>query len=74
MLCDIVLITEKRAHAPKLQDTFAAVHDRDLVLGHQLLSQFLITEAVRGLRAPVLGLVQAVNGLPAQQFRDLLER
>ena len=74
VLCQVVLVAEKRAHAPKLQDTLAAVHDRDLVLGHQLLSQFLITEAVRGLRAAIFGLAQAVDGLLAQQFRDLLER
>ena len=74
MLCQVVLVAEKRAHAPKLQDTLAAVHDRDLVLGHQLLSQFLITEAVRGLRAAVFGLAQAVDGLLAQQLRDLFQR
>ena len=38
MLRDIKLVAEKRAHAPKLQDTLAAVHDRDLVLGHQLFA------------------------------------
>ncbi len=38
VLRQVVLVAEKRAHAPKLQDTLAAVHDRDLVLGHQLLS------------------------------------
>ena len=74
VLCQVILVAEKRAHAPKPQDTLAAVHDRDLVLGHQLLSQFLITEAVRGLGAAVFGLAQAVDGLLAQRLRDLFQR
>lgn len=38
MLCDVVLVGEERPHAPKLQDTLAAVHDGDLILRHQLLA------------------------------------
>ena len=46
MLRYIVLITEKRSHASKLQDTFAAVHDGDFVLRHQLLTDLLIVQPV----------------------------
>lgn len=38
MLRDIKLVAEKRAHTTKLQNTLAAVHDCNFVLGHQLLS------------------------------------
>ena len=37
MLRNVVLVTEKRSHASKLQNTFAAVHDSDFVLRHELL-------------------------------------
>ena len=46
MLRYVVLITEKRSHASKLQDTFAAVHDGDFVLRHQLLTDLLIVQPV----------------------------
>ena len=73
MLRQIVLVRKKRTHAPQHEDTLAAVHYRQFVLGHQLLSQFLIIEAVGDLAAPVLRLIEAVNGLLAQQLRDLLQ-
>ena len=38
MLRDIKLIAEKRTHPSKLQNTLAAVHNCNFVLGHQLLS------------------------------------
>ena len=38
MLRYVVLVTEKRSHASELQDTFAAVHDGDFVLCHQLFA------------------------------------
>lgn len=38
VLCQVILIAEKRAHAPKLQDTLAAAHDCNFVLGHQLFA------------------------------------
>ena len=69
----VVLVREEGAHATQHEDTLAAVHYRQFVLGHQLLSQFLIIEAVGDLAAPVLRLIEAVNGLLAQQLRDLLQ-
>ena len=41
--------------------------------GRVVLSQFLIVEAVGDLAAPVLGLIEAVDGLLAQQLRDLFQ-
>ena len=38
MLRDIKLVAEKRAHTTKLQNTLAAVHDCNFVLGHQLFA------------------------------------
>ena len=38
VLCQVVLVAEKRAHAPKLQDTLTAVHDCYFVRGHQLFA------------------------------------
>ena len=38
MLRYVILITEKRSHTSELQDTFAAVHDCDLVLRHQFFA------------------------------------
>ena len=46
MLRNVVLVTEKRSHASKLQNTFAAVHDSDFVLRHELLAGLLIVQAV----------------------------
>ena len=68
---DLQIITPETRHI--FDDTLASVHYRQFVLGHQLLSQFLITEAVRNLAAPVFRLIEAVDGLLAQQLRDLLQ-
>ena len=46
MLRNVLLVTEKRSHASKLQNTFAAVHDSDFVLRHELLAGLLIVQAV----------------------------
>ena len=46
MLRNIVLVTEKRSHASKLQNTFAAVHDSDFVFRHELLAGLLVVQAV----------------------------
>ena len=46
MLRNIVLVTEKRSHASKLQNTFAAVHDSDLILRHELFTGLLIVQTV----------------------------
>ena len=48
MLRYVVLITEKRSHASKLQDTFAAVHDGDLILRHQLFATMSSDEFKKG--------------------------
>jgi hypothetical protein len=41
---NVVLVRKKWAHAAKLQDAFAAIHRRQLVNTHQLLSELLIVE------------------------------
>ena len=38
MAGDVELIAEERAHPAKLQDTFIPVHDRKLILAHQLFA------------------------------------
>ena len=48
MLRDIKLIAEKRTHAPKLQNTLAAVHDSNFVLGHQLFATMSSDELKNG--------------------------
>ena len=73
VLRQVVLVREEWTHAPQHEDTLASVHYCQFVLGHQLLSQFLISEAVRNLAAPVLGLIEAVDGLLAQQLRDFFQ-
>ena len=41
-----LIINEIRCHASELQDTFAAVHDGDFVLRHQLLTDLLIVQPI----------------------------
>ena len=62
----IVLIAEKGAHAAHLQNTFSSVHNCDFVLCHQLLSQFLILEPMRNLRAAIFGSVETVDCFTSQ--------
>ena len=38
VLGDVVLVGQKRANAPQLQNALAAVHNRQLVLAHQLFA------------------------------------
>ncbi len=68
----IVLIAEKGAHAAQLQNTFSSVHNCDFVLCHQLLSQFLIIEAMRNLRAAIFGSVETVDCFISQVLRNIL--
>ena len=68
----IVLIAEKGAHAAQLQNTFSSVHNCDFVLCHQLLSQFLIIEAMRNLRAAIFGSVETVDCFTSQVLRNIL--
>ena len=48
MLRYIKFITEKRSHTSKLQDTFAAIHDGDFVLRHQLFATMSSDEFKKG--------------------------
>ena len=73
MFRQVVLVREERAHAPQHEDTLASVHYCQFVLCHQLLSQFLIGEAVRNLAATVLRLIKTVDRFFPQQLRDLLQ-
>ena len=73
MLRQVVLVREERAHAPQHEDTLASVHYRQFVLCHQLLSQFLIGEAVGNLAAAVLRLIETVNRFFPQQLRNFFQ-
>ena len=74
VLGDVVFVREEGANAAQLANALAAVHDRYLVLAHQLLAELLVVEAV-GLRLPpVLACVEAVDGLLAEQLAHLFER
>ncbi len=63
VLCDVVLVREKRANTAKLEDALAAVQDGKLVNAHQLLAELLIVQAVRNLPAPALAGVEGVDCL-----------
>ena len=73
VLGDVVLIREEGAHAAKLQDALAAVHDGKLVLTHQLLAELLVVQAVGALAAPAFSGVEGVDGFLAQRGGQLLQ-
>ena len=73
VLGDVVLIRKERTHTAQLEDTLAAIHNCQLVLAHQLFSQFLIVERVGGLPSPALSGVVGVDGFLAQHGSQLFE-
>ena len=38
VLGDVILIRQKQADAPRLEDTFSSVHNRKLILAHQFFA------------------------------------
>ena len=46
MLRNVKLVTEKRSHASKLQNTFSAVHHSNFIFRHELFAGFLIVQAI----------------------------
>ena len=38
VLGDVILIRQKQADAPQLEDTFSSVHNRKLILAHQFFA------------------------------------
>lgn len=73
MLRDVVLVREERADTAKLQDALAAVHDGQLILAHEFLAGLLIVETVGVVVAAGLGCVVEVDGLLAEDLRDILQ-
>ena len=63
---EVVLVRQKRPHAPQLEDALAAVQHRKLVHGRKLMAEFLEVLAVGFLAALADARVVAVYGLLAQ--------
>jgi len=66
VLGQVVLVRQKRPHAPQLEDALAAVQHRKLVHGRKLMAEFLEVLAVGFLAALADARVVAVYGLLAQ--------
>ena len=69
----IKLITEKRSHASKLQNTFASVHDSNLVLRHQFLTDLLVVQPVGIVGGSGFRSVVEINRLLAKHFTQLFQ-
>lgn len=72
VLCNVKLIREERTHTTDLQDSFATVHDGELILTHQFLAGFLIVETVAAVGATGIAGVIKVDGFLAQDCTHFL--
>jgi len=51
---NIELVTEKWSYTPKLQDTFAAIHDRKFVPAHQFFATMSSDELKKAIKEILL--------------------
>ena len=61
VLGDVVLVGQKRANAPQLQNALAAVHNRQLVLDHQLFATMSSDELKKSVAKRLLVLQRSIN-------------
>ena len=73
MLGDVVLVRQKRTNTTQLKDALSAVHDGQFILAHQLFTELLIVERVRGFPTTTLAGVIGVDGFLAQHSGQLFE-
>ena len=73
MTGNVILLAEERSYASQLHDTHAAVHDRQLILGHQVFSCLLIVDTVTPVGSPCVRGVEQINGLFTEHFRHLFQ-
>ena len=71
MLGYIKLIGEEWSYSPKLHNALAAVHDRNLVLTHKLLSGLLVIQSVGLACTPRIRGIVKVNRFFTQNLRHL---
>ena len=73
MLGQVVLVAQKRAHAPQLQDALAAIQHRQFIPAHKFVTEFLIVGAIAWAIATSIGTVVTVDGFLAECFGKIFQ-
>ena len=73
VLGQVVLVAQKWAHAPQLQDALTAVQHRKLVPAQQFMPHLLERGAIAGAVTTGVRGVECVNGLFSQHFRQVFQ-
>ena len=73
VLGQVVLVAQKRAHTPQLQDALAAIQHRQFIPAHKFVAEFLIVGAIAWAIATGIGIVVAVDGFLAECFGKIFQ-
>ena len=73
VLGQVVLVAQKRAHAPQLQDALAAIQNCQLIPAHKFVTEFLIVGAIAWAIATGIRIVVAVDGFLAECFGKIFQ-
>ena len=57
VLGQVVLVAQKRAHTPQLQDALAAIQHRQFIPAHKFVAEFLVVGAIAWAIATGIGIV-----------------
>ena len=73
VLGQVVLVAQKRAHTPQLQDAFAAIQHRQFIPAHKFVAEFLIVGAIAWAIATGIRIVVTVDGFLAECFGKIFQ-
>ena len=73
VLGQVVLVAQKRAHTPQLQDALAAIQHRQFIPAHKFVAEFLIVGSIAWAIATGIGIVVAVDGFLAECFGKIFQ-
>ena len=73
VLGQVVLVAQKWAHAPQLQDALAAIQHCQLIPAHKFVTEFLVVGAIAWAIATGIGIVVAVDGFFAECFGKIFQ-
>ena len=73
VLGQVVLVAQKRAHTPQLQDALTAIQHRQFIPAHKFVAEFLVVGAIAWAIATGIGIVVAVDGFLAECFGKIFQ-
>ena len=73
VLGQVVLVAQKRAHTPQLQDALAAIQHCQFIPAHKFVAEFLIVGSIAWAIATGIRIVVAVDGFLAECFGKIFQ-